>query len=788
MESEGLKLSNESIARSGEAEMLAREIAKHQEEEKSRSYLSSVIVTLTEQFHGNKRALEHLDGLRYRAMYASLSKDSQAQESVRKDINEAIKQDKDARQSAHAWSSHTSGFIKSLGLFYPGKAGYAVSALASAADSARPEDSATRQSLDAVTGAVKGGALKFSFDKIGQSQMNLALKAGTLSLANRFAEVGLSSHTYFDKNTGKFDPGQGVMRTFNSMTDYHQLGNDLLTFGGAYLAIRRFGITPDLAKTNPVLAQTLTGAGFGFSGGFFSDLQMQKKLGDGFDLQSAVKSALLQMTLDGSAAAIGGARIKQMQSGFAPENQTAKPELKADLQSLKPHVEAVLGLDNRPLARPKQGGSGSDIPKAKDAAATTTLAAQSELARTAIPNFEAGSLSIAKQSQATGVSLTSDGANAKLLSAIEPGSPNKASKQNTGIREFVVKEDVSQLLSRLREQGPNAQAILRVQEILSASQSAQKLGPERTLLIQHIEPGVKPALEKLQSADLLACCRPQLAETLGVKDIGSKHLFPDAAASAVFLQVPGSNRLRFSLPETLKNSPFALEPSLELGAGKQPANNYDAQATKPVTVSEWLRSIDTRHRMSDLHDVALIAKAMDHFKGKVGRYLGGGNETIAFELTNGMVLRVTDKPFNPDWGKRTLKLDNGQEVRFDANMGQRQEVRIGDTTVNYYIQEKGITPVSKTDLALFNRLIDKNQRYVFWDNDMSSWGQSQLAYVPLRKLPDGTLTAIPLSSRANVPNKGLALIDYDAVRIIGQEPKNQNSGSWRFGNYDFDPF
>jgi hypothetical protein len=40
-----------------------------------------------------------------------------------------------------------------------------------------------------------------------------------------------------------------------------------------------------------------------------------------------------------------------------------------------------------------------------------------------------------------------------------------------------------------------------------------------------------------------------------------------------------------------------------------------------------------------------------------------------------------------------------------------------------------------------------------------------------------------------MPNRGLALIDYDAVRIAGTEPKQEpGRGSWRYGNYDFEPF
>ena len=122
------------------------------------------------------------------------------------------------------------------------------------------------------------------------------------------------------------------------------------------------------------------------------------------------------------------------------------------------------------------------------------------------------------------------------------------------------------------------------------------------------------------------------------------------------------------------------------------------------------------------------------------------------------------------------------------------QVRIGGEVVNYYEQPKGITPVSAADARLFESLIDRDGKYIFWDKDPIEWAQGQLAYVPLQKLPNGLLSAIPVKSRAGMPtHRGLALIDYDAVRITGTEPKQGEArGSWGFGDqsslrerYDF---
>ena len=752
MEPFGLTFKTDAGSHSVETNALAREILQHKQDEDSRSYLSKLIVGLTEGFHGNQRSLEKLESLNSSMMLAKMAGDTRGAAEAQKQINEAVGQDLASRRSAQSWSDHTGGFIKSVGLFFPGKGGYAVSALTNATDAARPTDSAGRQVTDFALGAGKGAALKWGFDKIGQSEMNLVLKAGTLSVTNRLAELGLNSHTYFNAETGQFDALGGLSKTIKTATQPEQLAFDAITFGAGFYALKKVGLTPEFAKANPMIAQALTGSAFGFSGGFFADLQAQKKYGSGgFDMASALKSGFVQMSLDGAAAAIGGARMQQLQSRAIAENARFEAASRAgtnslleptqpgkmDFGAIEKHVDVVLGLDNRPIARPRDN---------VNVVAPESALAKRELAGIATPHDAKG------------------------------GTVNIA----TGSREFVTSENVSQLLANWGTKG-NEGKVLKVQEVLGGTESAPKLGPEKTMLIQHVEPGLKVPVERFSAAELLATCDPKLLEALGVKNVGQRHLFPEAGNSPVMLQVPGSNRLRFSLPEALKSA----EPAVQLG------KSVSEEFGKGMTVSDWLRAVDTKHRMSDLHDVRMIAKALEHLKMPIERYLGGGADTIAFQMKNGDILRVTDKPFRTEWGQRTVDV-NGKETRFDASiLGKRYQVNVDGTPVNYYVQTKGITPVSVEDVAMFQRLVERDGRYVFWDNDGGVWGQSQLAYVPLLKMENGMLTAIPVPSRAGMKNRGIALIDYDAVRIAGTEPKQPAGekpwGSWRYGQYDFEP-
>lgn len=783
IESFGLNLSGTNSAlRSSDADALAREILQHKEEDKNKSYLGRLISGLTESFHGSDKSLEHMDALMQSAMLAQMGADTQRLSEAQKEMRSAVAQDIEARKSANAWTSHTSGFVKSLGLFFPGKAGYALSALTNAADSAHQNDSLGRQGADLTLGAGKGLALKWGFDRVGQSEMNFALKAGTLSISNRFAELGLDSHTYFDKKTGALDIGSGLWKTATTMADPYQLGNDMLTFGTGYFALKKLGLSPEFAKENPLLAQAITGGGFGFSSGFFSDLQMQRKLGEGVNLGSALKSAFIQMSLDGTAAAIGGARMQQMRS---LESQTSALEAPSQLKPARTplnmdQISGIYGLDNRPVARHHavdlSSGSAGGL---ETSSMTLTQIPSPRVAAGLMNSPEIGAIKGNAQIDLQVTKLPSEPVDRSGL-LIEPGK-DSSSKTAAQVREFVSLEDVSKLIPQLREKLLDGTAMFRVREKLSASDSSSALGPEKMLLVRHLEPGTKVTAEQLAGADLLATCNPELLKSMGLGDLAQRHLFPDAGSSKIILQVPGSNRLRFSLPEAVKSG----VPALELSRPRIIAPEDG------MTVSEWLRSLDKNDRMANLHDLATVARAMDHFKVPMERFLGGGNETMAFRMKDGSLLRVTDKPFLPEWGTRNMIID-GREVRFDASIiGPRKFVNVGDTVVNYYRQQEGKVMVRLDDLHYFEDLIEKDGRYVFWDNDGGAWGQSQLAYVPLWQDGMGRYNAIPVSGgRAGAPDRGLVLIDYDAVRKAGTEPKRSGADerSWRYGNYDFEPF
>jgi hypothetical protein len=344
--------------RSAASDALTREILEHQEEEKNRSYLSKLAVGASEYFHGNQKSLEHMDALRQSAMLSKMSGDEKGVEAAGRQAQSAVAQDRDSRRSAESWSNHSSNFLKSVGVFFPGKPGYAMAAIAGAADAAHPSDSPLRQGVDLALGAGKGAVMKLAFDEIAGSRMHVALKAGAMSISNRLADVGLDSHTYFDRQSGEFSLLSGLEKAGMAAADPRQLGMDLLTFGGGYLMMSKLGVTPELTRVNPRLAQIIAAAGFGFSSGFFSDMQAQQRLGGEFKMDSALKSAFLQMGLDGTAAVLGCYRQHQLESAIRQEPEAIEPHAavqnsgQSESSGLdRSMVEGVYGLDNRPVAR-----------------------------------------------------------------------------------------------------------------------------------------------------------------------------------------------------------------------------------------------------------------------------------------------------------------------------------------------------------------------------------------------------------------------------------------------------
>lgn len=307
-------------------------------------------------------------------------------------------------------------------------------------------------------------------------------------------------------------------------------------------------------------------------------------------------------------------------------------------------------------------------------------------------------------------------------------------------REFQLVNASESVLNRVR--GSNTTPVVTaVQEVMRGGE----LGPVKNMLIQHLEPG-KSGTSTVESnkgiygfADLIATCNPSaLPEALR-----RNHVIPQA--ESIYLTESNTGRLRFTdaLPAQLK-------------AGESQPVKLGGQ-----TVSEVLLGPQTPKYLEDTHNKEAMARAMRGFKTPV-RYFNGGADSIAFELPDRNILKITDHGWDPSWGSREIWTPGGAR-RIDAPIVRPpQTIELQDAAITFFVQKRMLSPVTERDLRQFNNQIEHDGKYKFWDNDFKEHGQKQLGFDP--------------------DTHELLVIDYDSVRVPKLVPKQQVEGDSWIGN------
>lgn len=310
----------------------------------------------------------------------------------------------------------------------------------------------------------------------------------------------------------------------------------------------------------------------------------------------------------------------------------------------------------------------------------------------------------------------------------EPSSVNYILQRNfpgSNSREFQLVNSGQQVIEQLRS-NPSQFVFTPVREVTASG----ALGPQQNILIQHLE-ALQGSSSKLaihaRAADLLATCNPtQLPEGLI-----AKHILK--TAQSVYVTQDQTGRLRFTDSE-----PTTLRP------GESEPVKLDS------TVSDLLLGQRTPKHIENTHDKTAIAAAMRHFKTPV-RYFNSGVDNISFELPDRNILKITDHGWDPTWGTREFRTPDGIRPFDGPILRKPQTIELGDTTVTYFVQKRLLTPVTRAEIRDFDRLINEDGIYKFWDNDFKSHGAKQLGIDP--------------------DNGKIYLIDYDAVRYPRLVPK-----------------
>lgn len=107
--------------------------------------------------------------------------------------------------------------------------------------------------------------------------------------------------------------------------------------------------------------------------------------------------------------------------------------------------------------------------------------------------------------------------------------------------------------------------------------------------------------------------------------------------------------------------------------------------------------------LKELHDLNAYSKAFEGFNGRVKKSLGGGADSVVFEMMDGNILKLTTKSLPKDAGSRG----------FDQPIIETGSRTADGVTVNYFVQPKA-TPARPGDLDAVNRVVKENG-YLFRD-------------------------------------------------------------------------
>lgn len=309
------------------------------------------------------------------------------------------------------------------------------------------------------------------------------------------------------------------------------------------------------------------------------------------------------------------------------------------------------------------------------------------------------------------------------ISNAKPTIPGSSS------REFQIVGGDTKALDLLSK-SKTAAAVLDVREV---SPAGKPVGDTKKLLVQHVDASTPLRSRLASTVDLIASCNPGLCGPSG-----AKHLFGDMrGTSSVFF-----SRLADRLSFNTDRAALATRGGAPVELGSR-------------TVSELLLLPETKNLLRTPRPVESYAKEMRHFKDPARRVVDAGADSIVFELADGRILKMTDRPYRkdgqplwrPEWGTRTYETESGIH-RFDARLLTKPvQIDVKGEPVMYYIQERAQTPVTTQTLLRFHDNINRDGNYVFWDGGVSSLGHAQLGYVPTGK-----------------GGRGVVLLDYDAVR------------------------
>lgn len=234
---------------------------------------------------------------------------------------------------------YSSEFVKMVPLFVPsvGKkitaANYLAVSVVHGLDQAKAADKLENQSKDFALGAVKGAALKGTFDALGAvnfsgvnklaekglvpgalagQPLELSAKAFSFGVSSRVIENGLTRENYLNAD-GTFDFSKGVSKNISEAFHPTALATDIAVFTGSTIALKGINVaTRGLLDRSPMSQTIATGGSFGFFSGSVGEIQRQRLEDKHYDIGKVILRGFLEAGVSSMAAVPGGLRVRQL--------------------------------------------------------------------------------------------------------------------------------------------------------------------------------------------------------------------------------------------------------------------------------------------------------------------------------------------------------------------------------------------------------------------------------------------------------------------------------------------
>lgn len=280
---------------------MQNEIQQHQYADSKRSYLGKAFDWV---YGSDEKSFKQLEEIEQRVQNHVKKGDTDALEKMRDEINQAVDKDKKALKWQGDISQLGAAGLKIGSLFFGGKVGYIASAGFFAADEAKPEDKLGAQALDLTLGATKGVAFKFMLDKTLNSNMNIALKGGAMSIGGRTLDTALTRDNYYDQKQQGYSLWTGVKNTAAEMANPEHLAVDAAVMGTAALGGWAIGAAAPKLMT-PFAQKIQTSAISGAARGAISELAAARIAGEQVNWGRVGAKSLATSVVYGFAAAPG---------------------------------------------------------------------------------------------------------------------------------------------------------------------------------------------------------------------------------------------------------------------------------------------------------------------------------------------------------------------------------------------------------------------------------------------------------------------------------------------------